>query len=61
MGCWKVMSNRNTVLMLFIKKPGTDKLRTVVDLWEQNKDTHKLSASLLDIDGILCHVAMGQY
>ena len=39
--------------MLFIKKPGSDKLRTVINLRECNKNTHKLSAPLPDINGIL--------
>jgi hypothetical protein len=52
-GRWKIMSIGNTVPMLFIKKPGSDKLRTVIDLRERNKNTHKMSAPLPDIDGIL--------
>ena len=47
--------------MLFIKKTGSDKLWTVVDLQERNKNTHKLSALLPDIDGILRRVAKGRY
>ena len=53
--------NGNTILMLFIKKIGSDKLRTVVDLPERNKNTHKLSALLPDIDGILRQVSKGCY
>ena len=55
------MSIGNTVPMLFIKKPGSEKLCTVVDLHKRNKNTHKLSAPLPDIDGILCHVSKGKY
>ena len=47
--------------MLLIPKPGTKKLRTVVNLHERNKNTHKLSAPLPDIDGILRHVSKGRY
>ena len=47
--------------MLFIKKPGSDKLRMVVDLRERNKNTHKMSAPLPDIDGILRRVSKGRY
>jgi hypothetical protein len=45
------------VPMLFICKPGLDKLRTVVDLHEHNKNSRKLSSPLPDIDGILRRVA----
>ena len=58
---WKVTSIGNTVPMLLIPKPGTKKLRTVVDLHEQNKNMHKLSAPLPNIDGILQHVSKGRY
>jgi hypothetical protein len=47
--------------MPFIKKPGSDKLRTVIDLREWNKNTHKMSAPLPDIDGILRRVSKGRY
>ena len=47
--------------MLFIRKMGSEKLRTVVDLQERNKNTHKLSAPLPNIDGILRRVAKGCY
>ena len=33
---WRVTSKGNTMPMLLIKKPGTDKLQTVVDLHERN-------------------------
>lgn len=51
----------NTVPMLFIRKPGTDKLRTVIDLRERNANTKKLSSPLPDIDGILRRVARKRY
>jgi hypothetical protein len=47
--------------MLFIKKSGSEKLRTVIDLRERNKNTHKMSAPLPDIDGILRRVSKGRY
>jgi hypothetical protein len=47
--------------MLFIKKTGSDKLRTVVDLRERNKNTHKLSSPLPNIDGILRRVSKVKY
>lgn len=47
--------------MLFIRKTGSDKLGTVVDLREWNKNTHKLLAPLPDINSILCRVAKGRY
>ena len=59
-GRWKITSNGNTIPMLFIKKPGSDKLRTVVDLRERNKNTHKMSAPLPDIDGILQRVSKSE-
>jgi hypothetical protein len=45
-GRWKITSARNTVPMFLIPKPGTNppKLRTVVDLREQNKNTRKFSS-----------------
>jgi hypothetical protein len=61
MGRWKITSIGNTVPMLFIKKPGSDKLQTVIDLREWNKNTHKMSAPLPDIDGILRRVSKGRY
>jgi hypothetical protein len=55
-GRWKVTSNGNTVPMLFIKKPGTDKLRTVVDLRERNK---KYSQALCTIARHQRHPMLG--
>lgn len=51
----------NTVPMLFIKKPGTDRLRTVVDLREHNNNTRKLTSPLPDMEGILRRVARKKY
>jgi hypothetical protein len=56
-GRWQVTSAGNTVPMLFIRKPGSDKLRTVVDLRERNKNTRKLTSPLPDMEGILRRVA----
>ena len=39
--------------MIFIRKPGTDKVRTAVDLHERNKHTKKLTSPLLDMEGIV--------
>jgi hypothetical protein len=61
MGHWKITSIGNTISMLFIKKPGSDKLRTVIDLRERNENTHKMSAPLPDIDGILRRVSKSRY
>ena len=56
---WKVTSAGNTVPMLLIPKPGTDpvELRTVVDLRERNKNTHKLTSPLPDMEGMLRRTA----
>ena len=45
--------------MLLIPKPGTDpvELRTVVDLRERNKNTHKLTSPLPDMEGMLRRTA----
>jgi reverse transcriptase-like protein/aspartyl protease/zinc knuckle protein len=60
-GRWEMSSARNTVPMLLIPKPHKPKnapeLRTVFDLRERNKNTHKLSSPLPDIDGVLRRVA----
>ena len=49
-GRWKITSAGNTVPMLLIPKPGTNpvELRTVVDLRERNKNTHKLTSPCYD-------------
>jgi hypothetical protein len=60
-GRWQMTSAANTVPMLLIKKPGTDKLRTVIDLRERNKNTHKQASPLPDMEGILRRVARKKY
>ena len=52
--------------MLLLQKPRKTKdnpirLRTVIDLREQNKNTKKLSLLLLDIESVLCRVASKVY
>ena len=47
--------------MLLIRKLGSDKLQTVVNLQEYKKNTHKLSAPLPNINGILCQISKGKY
>jgi hypothetical protein len=42
--------------MLFIRKPGLDRLCTVVNLHERNKNTWKLTSPLPDMDSILRQV-----
>ena len=58
-GHWKITSAGNTVPMLLIPKPSTNppELRTVVDLREQNKNTHKQTSPLPDMEGMLRHTA----
>ena len=49
--------------MLLIPKPGTHPLllQTVIELREQNKNTHKLTSPLSDMEGMLQHVAEQWY
>jgi hypothetical protein len=58
-GRWKIMSSGNTVPMLLIPKPKTFpvQLRTVFDLREQNKNTHRLTSPLPDMEGMLRRAA----
>ena len=58
-GRWKVTSSGNTVPMLLIPKPKTSppQLRTVVDLRERNKNTHRLTSPLPDMEGMLRRAA----
>ena len=58
-GQWKVTSAGNTVPMLLIPKPKTFPLQlwTVVDLREQNKNTHRLTSPLPDMEGMLRQAA----
>jgi hypothetical protein len=58
-GQWKITSSRNTVPMLLIPKPKTFpvQLRTVFDLQERNKNTHRLTSPLPDMEGMLRRAA----
>ncbi|KAG2063097.1 hypothetical protein BDR04DRAFT_1039164, partial [Suillus decipiens] len=56
-GRWQVTSAGNTVPMSFISKPGSDKLRNVVDLRERNKKIRKLISPLPDMEGIVRQAA----
>jgi len=58
-GRWKITSAGNTVPMLLILKPSTNppELRTVVDLRERNKNTHKQMSPLPDMEGMLRRTA----
>jgi hypothetical protein len=62
-GRWKITSAGNTVPMLLIPKPHTSPplLRTVVDLQERNKNTHKLTSPLPDMEGMLRRTASKPY
>ena len=62
-GRWNITSAGNTVPMMFIPKPGTNppRLRVVVDLRERNKNTHKLTSPLPDMEGMLRHTAGKSY
>ena len=52
-GHWKMTTAQNTCPMLLISKAGTPpRLWVVVDLWEWNKNTWKLSSPMLDMEGI---------
>lgn len=57
-GRWEVTNSGNTVPMLLIPKAKSNPPRLrVVDLRERNKNTHKLSSPLPDMEGILRRVA----
>ena len=63
-GRWEVTSAGNTVPMLLIPKPNTSnpvQLRTVVDLRERNKNTHKMTSPLPDMEGMLRRTASQPY
>ena len=61
-GRWKITTAQNTCPMLLIPKAGTPpRLRVVVDLRERNKNTHKLSSPMPDMEGILRWVARKPY
>ena len=55
-GRWEITSAGNTVPMLLIPNPNTSnpvQLRTVVNLWEHNKNTRKMTSPLPDMEGML--------
>ena len=58
---WMITNTINTVPMLFLPKPGKDrvpmKMRTAIDLREQNANTRKMALLLPEINGILQHAA----
>ena len=58
-GRWQVTSSGNTIPMLLIPKPGTNPplLQMVMDLCEHNKNTHKLTSPLPDMEGMLQQMA----
>ncbi|KAJ3514734.1 hypothetical protein NLJ89_g2201 [Agrocybe chaxingu] len=60
-GRWRITSAGNTVPMLLIPKPRKDgqppEVRTVIDLRERNKNTHKLTSPLPDMEGMLRRAA----
>ena len=63
-GRWEVTSSGNTVPMLLIPKPYTSNpvlLRCVVDLRERNKNTHKMTSPLPDMEGMLRRTAAHKY
>lgn len=64
-GRWRITSAGNTVPMLLIPKPRKNgqppELRTVVDLRERNKNTHKLTSPLPDMDGMLRRAASHRF
>jgi hypothetical protein len=58
-GRWKITPAGNTVPMMLIPKPGTNPpaMRVVVDLRERNKNTHKSTSPLPDMEGMLRRTA----
>ena len=63
-GRWEITSSGNTVPMLLIPKPNTSnpvQLRCVVDLRERNKNTHKMTSPLPDMEGMLRRTASHKY
>ena len=63
-GRWEVTSSGNTVPMLLIPKPYTSDpvlLRCVVDLRVRNKNTHKMTSPLPDMEGMLRRTAGHKY
>jgi hypothetical protein len=60
-GRWQVTSAGNTVPMSLISKPGTDQLRTAVDLRARNENTVKKTSPLPDMESILRRVSGRRY
>ena len=63
-GRWEITSSGNTVPMMLIPKPNTSnpvQLRCVVDLRERNKNTHKMTSPLPDMEGMLRRTAGHKY
>ena len=63
-GRWEITSSGNTVPMLLIPKPNTSnpvQLRCVVDLRERNRNTHKMTSPLPDMEGMLRRTASHRY
>ena len=62
-GRWEITAAGNTVPMLLIPKPNTSptELRTVVDLRERNKNTHRMTSPLPDMEGVLRRTAKHKY
>jgi hypothetical protein len=62
-GRWEITNSGYTVPMLLIPKAKSNppRLRVVVDLRERNKNTHKMSSPLPDMEGILRRVARCKY
>lgn len=62
-GRWEVTASGNTVPLLLIPKLNTNppELRTVVDLRERNKNTHRLTSPLPDMEGVLRRTAQHKY
>jgi len=58
---WIIMNSTNTVPMLFLQKPQKEgeplKMRTAIDLCEQNANTKKMASPLPDMNSILRHAA----
>ena len=62
-GRWEITASGNTVPMLLIPKLNTKppELRTVVDLRERNKNTHRMTSPLPDMEGVLRRTAKHKY
>lgn len=62
-GRWEITSAGNTVPMLLVQKPKKDspELRVVVDLRERNKNTHKMTSPLPDMEGVLRRTARRKF